>query len=199
MTPQEFIAALKGAAMASQLTTKIPASFVIADAALESGWGDSYLTVRAMNCFGVKADASWKGDVVYWRTREYEGGKWVFVTAPFRKYADWTQSLNDHANFLLTNERYKDCFKFTDGELFATAVAEAGYATDPNYASKIIAIITGNHLQSLDVLTITPAAPAPAPVFPGKPVSPAFALDPGQPAMTPQQIADIVAAEKPGV
>jgi len=211
MTPTEFIATLQGAAQTSAQQTKIPASFVVADAALESGWGTSQLTVLAMNIWGVKADSSWHGDTLTMNTREFIDGAWVTQSALWRKYGSWLASLQDHADFLLSNPRYAECFKETTGIGWANAVAAAGYATDPTYASKIAAIITGNGLDYLDrpninVSTESPAVPVPLTPAPPTPVDiaainatirPAPTLSPGQPPMTPEQIAD-VAASQPG-
>ena len=151
MTPQAFIAVISDPAKTSALTTKIPASFVVAEAALESGWGTSILTQQAMNLFGVKADQSWHGPTISMNTREYLNGQWVVVPALWRKYSDWLGSIDDHAQFLLTNPRYQPAFAYTTGALFAKAVAAAGYATDPQYATKIISIIRAHNLSALDV------------------------------------------------
>lgn len=151
MTPQAFIAAISGPAKTSMASTKIPASFVVADAALESAWGGSMLTQQAFNLFGVKADPSWTGPTISMNTREYLNGQWIVVPALWRKYADWLGSINDHAQFLLTNPRYQPAFAYTTGALFAKAIQAAGYATDPQYATKIIEIITAHNLGMLDV------------------------------------------------
>jgi flagellar protein FlgJ len=148
MTPEEFIAAVSPAARASMVTTKIPASFTIADAADESGWG---VHAPGMNLFGVKADPSWHGPVTTRRTREIIHGLPVIITATFRAYSDWLGSIHDHALFLLGNPRYRPAFAYTTGALFAQAVAAAGYATDTDYAAKIIAIIKQHHLSALDI------------------------------------------------
>lgn len=149
MTPKDFIDALLEPAKKSAEKTKIPASFTIAEAALESAWGKSLLSKNGYNLFGVKADKSWKGDTLTMNTREYLKGKWVIVPALWRKYSGWQGSIDDHAAFLIQNKRYKDAFQFTNGEDFATAVAKAGYATDPDYASKIISIIRKHNLEEL--------------------------------------------------
>ncbi|MCL6468392.1 MAG: glucosaminidase domain-containing protein, partial [Ralstonia sp.] len=142
MTPQDFIKAIGPAARASAAKSKIPASFTVAEAALESAWGASQLARDGMNLFGVKADPAWKGAVLTLPTREYlGGGRWTMVQARWRKYSDWLGSIVDHAQFLLTNPRYKPAFQHVDGEGFARAVAAAGYATDPTYSDKIISII----------------------------------------------------------
>jgi flagellum-specific peptidoglycan hydrolase FlgJ len=151
MTPENFIAAISPAAKTSALTSKVPASFVVAEGALESGWGASQLCTQAMNIFGVKADPSWHGPTWSMQTREYLNGQWVVVPALWRKYSDWLGSIADHAQFLLTNPRYKPAFAYTTGALFAQAIQAAGYATDPDYANKIISIIKTHGLRMLDV------------------------------------------------
>jgi flagellum-specific peptidoglycan hydrolase FlgJ len=147
MKPQDFIDAIAPAAKQSALVTKIPASFVVSEAALESGWGAH---APGFNLFGIKANSAWHGPVTIQRTREFLNGAWTFVDAKFRAYPDWLGSIEDHAQFLLTNPRYKPCFQCTDGEGFATALARAGYATDPQYGQKIIALIRQYKLALLD-------------------------------------------------
>jgi flagellum-specific peptidoglycan hydrolase FlgJ len=148
MTPQDFIAAISPAAKTSALITKIPASFTIAQAALESAWGAH---CPGFNLFGIKADPSWHGPVTSQVTHEVVKGQTIEITANFRAYPDWLGSINDHAQFLLTNPRYQPAFAYTTGALFAQAVAAAGYATDPLYAQKITSIIRAHGLASLDV------------------------------------------------
>lgn len=150
MNAQDFIDLIGPAAQASAKTTGVPASFTVAEAALESGWGSSQLAQQGMNLFGVKADPSWTGDVLTLNTREFLNGTWVMVPANWRKYDDWQSCMDDHAAFLHQNPRYASCFNCTDGAGFATAVAQAGYATDPDYASKLISIINQHGLAGLD-------------------------------------------------
>ena len=150
MTPQDFINLIGSAAQASAFKTQVPASFTVAEAALESGWGSSQLATEGMNLFGVKADPSWQGDVLTLNTREYLHGQWVIVQAKWRKYPNWQSCMDDHAAFLHQNGRYADCFDCTLGDDFAKSVAKAGYATDPDYANKLIAIIDRHNLLSLD-------------------------------------------------
>jgi flagellum-specific peptidoglycan hydrolase FlgJ len=147
MTPQEFIAAVSPAARTSMQSTKIPASFTVAEAALESGWGTH---APGFNLFGVKADSAWRGPVTVQRTREFLNGAWTFVDARFRAYPDWLGSIDDHEQFLITNPRYRPAFAYTSGPAFARAIAAAGYATDPDYASKIVSIIEAHNLTALD-------------------------------------------------
>jgi flagellum-specific peptidoglycan hydrolase FlgJ len=148
MTPQDFIASIGPAAKASAKSTNIPASFTVAQAALESAWGAH---CPGLNLFGIKADQSWKGPITSQITHEVVNGKTITITAKFRAYTDWLGSINDHARFLLTNPRYQPAFAYTTGALFAQAVAAAGYATDPLYAQKIVSIIKTHGLSSLDL------------------------------------------------
>ena len=149
-SPEEFISLLTLSAVATMRSSGVPASFTIAQGALESGWGKSRLATDGRNLFGVKADPSWTGNTITMYTREFVGGAPVMVEAVWRKYENLQACLDDHAKFFHDNPRYNKCFQFKDGEGFAEAVAEAKYATDPNYASKLIATIRARSLGRLD-------------------------------------------------
>jgi flagellum-specific peptidoglycan hydrolase FlgJ len=152
MTPPAFIALLLAPAQATQATTGIPASFTLAQAALESAWNGSLQAQRDFNLFGVKADANWHGEIGMWPTREYIDGKSVMQNCAFRKYLNLTAGLEDHAAFLTGNPRYRPAFAHVDdSRAFARAVAQAGYATDPHYAEALIAIIDAHQLQQYDL------------------------------------------------
>ena len=149
MTPQEeFISMIAAAAVASMRTSQVPASFTIAEAALETGWGKHI--PPGHNLFGVKADASWIGPVTVQRTWEVVNGQRERIEARFRAYPDWQGSMNDHAAFLHENERYSAAFQCTNGEDFAKAIAAAHYATDPEYATKLIEIMHAHDLDQYD-------------------------------------------------
>ena len=77
-------------------------------------------------------------------------GQWVVVPAKWRKYPTWQASVDDHAAFLKRNPRYKDCFLCVSAQTFARALLKAGYATDPDYADKLIRLIGTYSLASLD-------------------------------------------------
>jgi flagellum-specific peptidoglycan hydrolase FlgJ len=149
MTPKDFISAVTPAAKTSAAKTNIPASFTVAQSALESAWGSR---APGFNLFGIKADASWHGAVVAVATHESINGKSVPITANFRAYADWLGSISDHAAFLKCNPRYQPAFAHTDGVGFARAIAAAGYATDPLYGQKLVSIIAAHDLAALDVV-----------------------------------------------
>ncbi|KWO62542.1 glycoside hydrolase family 73 protein [Burkholderia territorii] len=148
MTPQAFIAAIAPAAKVCARNTRVPASVTVAQAALESGWGGH---APGMNLFGIKADPGWHGPFATLLTHEVVNGKTVQVTSRFRAYSTWLGSIEDHANFLVRNPRYKPAFAFTSGPEFASAVARCGYSTSPTYAAMVIAIMKAHNLTLLDV------------------------------------------------
>jgi flagellum-specific peptidoglycan hydrolase FlgJ len=153
MTPQEFITAIAPAAVASEKLTGISAAFVIAQGALESEWDKSGLALSAMNLFGVKADKSWLGETVSIPTKEFIGGKAVVVPALWRKYPTWQACLDDHAVFFVVNPRYAEALKVRGDPLaFAAAIVKAGYCTDPDYVSKITAVIHSHTLTQFDMV-----------------------------------------------
>ncbi len=157
MSPHEFIDALipisKG---------RIPQSFVIAQAALESRWGNSQLALQANNLFGIKADPGWTGPTIEMGTQEIVTGGSVAEMATWRRYPSWQACIADHAQFFLVNERYKEALDYQSGAAFAQAIAKAGYATDTQYAAKIIEIIDQYGLEKpmADVTAQTNPAPA---------------------------------------
>ena len=154
MTPAQIkaaIAKLKPGADQGETLFGIPSSFTIAQACLESNWLTSMLSVQGNNLFGVKADVSWKGDVLSMPTREEShDGVWSTVVARWRKYASVEQCLTDHAQFFIRNPRYHLALLHPhDGKQFADEVAKAGYATDLQYASKLHSVINAHNLTDV--------------------------------------------------
>jgi len=147
MPPSAFICMLAGAAQDCQRKTGIPASITLAQAALESGWGKE---AAGNNLFGIKADRSWKGPTIDFRTTEHLGGQDVKLVGRFRRYDSWLASMVDHGKFLLENPRYAKCFKQIDGPGWARELQAAGYGTDPDYAKKLIEIMRGRNLAFYD-------------------------------------------------
>ena len=139
----EFFCAVFAAAQISEKTTKVPAAFTAAEAMVETGYGAH---CPGMNLFGVKADKSWTGPTTTQRTREVIDGKNIIIEAKFRAYTNWQGSIDDHAQFLLTNERYAPAFETTNVVDFTRAVAAAWYATDPHYADTIICVMKSRGL-----------------------------------------------------
>lgn len=148
MKPEDFIILITPGAKAAMKATRVPASVTVAQAALESGWGKH---APGRNLFGIKATPDWTGPVTTDQTEEVVKGKRVTITARFRAYPDWSGSIVDHAKFLAEDPRYAPAFEHADdGVAFAEAITEAGYATDPQYAQKLVSLILFHHLLELD-------------------------------------------------
>ena len=147
MQKDAFLSIAVGPARASQKATGVPASVTLAQAIIESGWGDSHMG-DAWNFFGIKAKSGEPFVVV--RTREVVGGKDVFINAKFRRFASMEECFREHGRFLRDNPRYAPAFKTTDPESFARAIHAAGYATDPHYSDALIRIIRENDLTQYD-------------------------------------------------
>jgi flagellar protein FlgJ len=124
----------------------VPAKALVAQAALETGWGRRLAGkggVTSNNLFGIKAGASWDGDSVNVATTEYSNGVRRSERANFRAYGSAAESFADYTR-LLGNDRYAGARGTgQDTHRFATALQRAGYATDPHYASKLTAIANG--------------------------------------------------------
>lgn len=143
---QQFIDKIRPAALAIEAETGIPWRFAMVQSAHESRYGQSQLTVEANNLFGITGE-SWQaaGKPVYViMTTEYDQNKVPYkVRRPFRKYANWEESLRDWADLL--TRRYPKAVanaKAGDFEGFAQSLAEGGYATDPKYATKLASLNT---------------------------------------------------------
>lgn len=151
MTPSEFLRKFGNAFAVACLGTGLFPSVKLAQAALESGWGQY---TAGNNLFGIKASGKhtpyWHGDYVTSRTSEYQNGGYVSQTSRFRKYATVGDSVKDHTFFLQHYGRYADVFKASTPEEQAKALQYAGYATDPNYSGKLISIINTYDLKQFD-------------------------------------------------
>ncbi len=116
--------------------------YLVAQAALETGWGKSVMRQQdgssSHNLFGIKAGTSWQGNSARAITSEFRNGQMVKETAEFRSYDSYKDSFHDLVTLLQTNNRYQDVVKSADNpEQFVRELQKAGYATDPDYASKI--------------------------------------------------------------
>lgn len=153
MNTMTFINAIKGQAQRDMKTHGILASLTIAQAILESGWGESGLTIRSNNLFGIKVSGSWQGQHTSMLTREVINGKEITVQAMFRKYDTWVDSIADHSKLLL-NDRYKSIIGEMDYKQACIKVHQAGYATDPKYSVLLISLIEQYHLHQYDIKII---------------------------------------------
>lgn len=125
-------------------------SVLLAQAALESGWGTSALASKYNNLFGVKAGSTWKGETVNLSTREVINGSSQNVIAKFRVYPSWRASIQDRCNLLQSLSRYKAALNATSADEQATLLQAAGYATATNYAQSLINTMKANNLYEFD-------------------------------------------------
>lgn len=132
--------------------TGIPAHFMIAQAALETGWGKSERRGAdgrpSYNLFNIKAGRSWDGATVSASTLEYAGAQAGRESARFRAYGSYAEAFRDYARLLTTSPRYADVLGAGDAAGFARSLQQAGYATDPMYAAKLTRIIGGATLRT---------------------------------------------------
>lgn len=149
---REFVERVWPHAAEASRTTGIPAHFMVAQAALETGWGRSELRQTdgrpSYNLFNIKAGRNWDGATVSTITTEYAGGQAGSETARFRAYGSYAEAFRDYARLLTTSPRYADVLNASDGASFARRLQQSGYATDPMYADKLMRIIGGSTLRS---------------------------------------------------
>ncbi len=134
------------AAAQAEAATGIPAAFMVAQAAHETGWGRKEIKHSdgspAYNLFGIKAGANWTGPVAEITTTEYIGGAARKVTAKFRAYGSYAESFADYAQLMKNSPRYAPVVASGgDAAGFAQGLQKAGYATDPAYADKLTRVI----------------------------------------------------------
>lgn len=150
---QQFVATQAQAAAKVSAESGIPADFMLAQAAHETGWGRHELRGRdgtnAHNLFGIKAGAGWSGATVTATTTEVIDGEPRKVQAQFRAYASYEDSFRDYARLIGSSPRYAAARRATDDpSAFARELQRAGYATDPDYAAKLTRVIqTTQRLQ----------------------------------------------------
>jgi len=139
-----YIARYKEIAVREMNTFHIPASITLAQGLFESGCGQSELAVNANNHFGIKCHKEWTGPTYFMDDDDKQ--------ECFRKYTDPEQSYIDHSQFLATRDRYAPLFKLeiTDYKGWAEGLKQSGYATNPEYAVRLIKIIEANELYNLD-------------------------------------------------
>jgi flagellar protein FlgJ len=143
---EDFVQRLLPHAEAASAATGIPARFMLGQAALETGWGKSEIRgadgQNSHNLFGIKAGASWKGQTVDIVTTEYVNGKPQKQVDTFRAYDSYADAFRDYGNLLRGNARYQNVIaQGQDAAGFAHGLQQAGYATDPKYAQKLMSII----------------------------------------------------------
>lgn len=138
----EFMATMLPLAKDAAARIGVDPAVLVAQAALETGWGKSIMRQQdgssSHNLFGIKATGSWEGAQARAITSEFRDGKMVKETAAFRSYDSFADSFHDLVSLLQNNNRYKEVVNSADNpEQFVKELQKAGYATDPDYASKI--------------------------------------------------------------
>ncbi len=149
---REFVNRLWSQAGEASRATGIPAHFMIAQAALETGWGRAELRFSdgtpTYNLFGIKAGRGWQGAVAEATTTEYVNGVAQKTVERFRAYSSYAEAFRDYASLLTSNPRYAAVLNQQDAAGFARGLQRAGYATDPMYAAKLERIIGGQALRA---------------------------------------------------
>ncbi|MFQ9706379.1 MAG: glycoside hydrolase family 73 protein [Limosilactobacillus pontis] len=147
-----FIKQVAPEAQAMQNTYHVYASITIAQAILESQWGTSKLASQYHNLFGIKGTGPNSRELT---TKEYINGKWIVTKGRFRVYDSWSDSIKDHTKLMLTGtdtnqQNYDRVVKASNYQEAAKALQDSGYATDPDYAQKLISVIKTYKLYNYD-------------------------------------------------
>lgn len=146
--PQDFVKSLWPLAASTAKELGISPRVLIAQAALETGWGN-FIAKQANgksshNLFNIKAGAGWQGDTVTVATTELKNGAAVKEYAAFRVYDSYHASFKDYITLIKHSPRYRQALlQARDPQAYAAALQQAGYATDPEYADKVIHIANG--------------------------------------------------------
>ncbi|GLT16721.1 peptidoglycan hydrolase FlgJ [Vibrio zhanjiangensis] len=143
-SPRSFVHTMKPYAEKAAQALGVDSSLILAQAALETGWGQKVIgnsRGTSHNLFNIKADKKWLGDKVATQTLEYHQGIPVKEKAAFRSYASFEDSFSDYVRFLNENPRYSTALRHQGSdERFIQGIHQAGYATDPEYADKVLRV-----------------------------------------------------------
>lgn len=151
---EKYIEQFKGLAISEMERTGIPASIKLAQGLLESQSGRSELAKYANNHFGIKCKNDWTGEIYYYHDDD-KNTDGEIIASCFRSYSSPSDSYKDHSDFLVNRSRYKELFNLpkTDYVSWAQGLKKCGYATDPNYADRLIKTIQKYNLDNLDAKT----------------------------------------------
>ncbi|WP_280569503.1 flagellar assembly peptidoglycan hydrolase FlgJ [Chromohalobacter sp. 296-RDG] len=142
---EEFLSRLREPAEAAAQDSGVPASLILAQAALETGWGEREIPTRdggnSHNLFGIKASDGWDGDATSIMTTEYVDGRARQQSDDFRVYDSFEAAFKDYAHLIGDDPRYADVVTASTAQNAARALQSGGYATDPNYADKVIEVM----------------------------------------------------------
>jgi flagellar protein FlgJ len=151
-TPDAFVQDIWPHARAAGQQLGVEPRLLVAQAALETGWGEAIMSrpdgSPSFNFFGIKADSDWSGDRVIKQTVEFRDGVPERVMEPFRAYSSAADGFADYARLIGGSLRYGDARGVSeDPAAYARALQDAGYATDPDYAKKLLAVFAGDQLR----------------------------------------------------
>ncbi len=144
--PEEYIEAMRPFAEKAARELGVPTAVLIAQSALETGWGRKIMHTAdgnsSHNLFGIKADARWSGNSIRVASLEYRDGVASKEYSDFRVYDSYEESFKDYVKFIKSNDRYQSALQQTgNGIDYIHALQQAGYATDPEYADKVSSIM----------------------------------------------------------
>ena len=149
---ESFIEQLYPAAQQAAEQLGIDPKALLAQAAIETGWGQFMIHntsgQNSHNLFGIKADRRWHGDRAMVNTIEFEQGVAATKKAPFRVYDSFADSMQDYVGFVKQNPRYEEAVKQSQSPRdYFSELQKAGYATDPDYANKVLSVFESEPLK----------------------------------------------------
>lgn len=153
---KDFVQQLIPLAQKAASKLNLDPRMLVAQAALETGWGKFIMHDESgspgFNLFGIKAGGNWQGDAIHIDTLEVENQQFKKVNAAFRKYQSFEQSFDDFVAFVKSSPRYQKAVEVAaDSQQFIQELQSSGYATDPQYAQKILRIFNNQELQQIDL------------------------------------------------
>jgi len=152
-TAKEFVSQFWPAAVAAARELGVPPKGLMAQAALESGWGKRDIKLAdgstSHNLFGIKANKGWDGPVAQVTTTEYVNGEPTQRVERFRAYASFEAGFQDYVSLMKNSPRYSKLLNMGDAHQYAQGLQQAGYATDPRYAAKLSSLIQGKALRAV--------------------------------------------------
>lgn len=146
----DFIMSICRGAIEGWRKYRILPSVTMAQAIVESGWGESGLTAVSNNLFGIKANGWTDENTIYYITEEFVNGEYIKVADEFRVYGSFAESIKDHGAFLAGQGRYGNIIGVTDYKVVCRLLQEDGYATSPTYAETLISVIEQYGLSAYD-------------------------------------------------
>ena len=163
-SPAEFVARIREPAQAAADKLGVPAEALVAQAVLETGWGQKVIHdaqgQSSHNLFNIKADSRWSGDSVRVQTLEYRQGLAEREQAEFRRYDSLEESFNDYVEFLQSSPRYQEALASgDDAGAYLEQLQKAGYATDPDYAQKLKRLLNSEAIQAPELQVSRPDQP----------------------------------------